>query len=47
MDFTELKLPIGTQRCDWAAELTLPNGTILRLSKDTPPSLLEHLLRVC
>lgn len=47
MDFAELKLPIGTQRSDWAAELTLPNGTILRLSKDTPPTLLEQLLRIC
>lgn len=47
MDFAELKLPLGAQCSDWAVELTLPNGTILRMSKDTPPSLVEQLLRVC
>ena len=47
MDFAELKLPIATQCSDWAVELSLPNGTILRLSKDTPPALVDQLLRVC
>lgn len=47
IDFAELKLPVGTQRSDWAVELTLPNGTVLRMSKDTPPSLVDQLLRVC
>lgn len=47
MDFAELKLPIATQRGDWAVELSLPNGTIVRMSKDTPPSLVDQLLRVC
>jgi hypothetical protein len=47
MDFAELKLPVNTPRCDWAVELTLPNGTVLRMSKDTPPALVDQLLRVC
>jgi transposase-like protein len=47
IDFTELKLPVRAQRSDWAVELTLPNGTVLRLAKDTPPTLVEQLLRVC
>ena len=45
-EFTEIKLPT----CDelrWVAELGLPNGRVLRLSKDVPASLLEQLLRVC
>src|SRR4051812_24994437 len=45
MDFAELKLPLDSERSNWAAELTLPNGTRLRLSKDTPPTLVEQLLR--
>jgi hypothetical protein len=28
-------------------ELTLPNGTVLRMSKDTPPTLVDQLLRLC
>jgi transposase-like protein len=47
IDFAELKLPVRTPCSDWAVELTLPNGTVLRLSKDTPPALVEQLLRVC
>lgn len=47
VDFTELKLPAGAERWDWAVELTLPNGTVLRMTKDTPPALVEQLLRVC
>jgi transposase-like protein len=47
IDFAELKLPVGTPRSDWAVELTLPNGTVLRISKDTPPALVDQLLRVC
>ena len=47
IDFAELKLPASTPRCDWAVELTLPNGTVLRMSKDTPPALVDQLLRVC
>jgi hypothetical protein len=33
--------------CPWAAELTLPNGTVLRLSKEVPAGMLDQLLRVC
>lgn len=47
VDFTELKLPASAERSDWAVELTLPNGTVLRMTKDTPPALVEQLLRVC
>jgi transposase-like protein len=47
IDFAELKLPVSTPRSDWAVELTLPNGTVLRMSKDTPPALVDQLLRVC
>ena len=47
IDFAELKLPVSTPRSDWAVELTLPNGTVLRMSKDTPPTLVDQLLRVC
>lgn len=47
LDFAELKLPVSAPRSDWAVELTLPNGTVLRLSKDTPPTLVDQLLRVC
>jgi transposase-like protein len=49
IDFAELKLPLtqSTPRSDWAVELTLPNGTVLLMSKDTPPTLVDQLLRVC
>jgi transposase-like protein len=47
IDFAELKLPGSAQRSAWAVELTLPNGTILRMSKDTPPTLVDQLLRLC
>ena len=30
-----------------SADSTLPNGTVLRMSKDTPPALVDQLLRVC
>jgi len=47
LDFAELKLPVSAPRSDWAVELSLPNGTVLRMSKDTPPALVDQLLRVC
>jgi transposase-like protein len=47
INFAELQLPVSAPRSDWAVELTLPNGTVLRMSKDTPPSLVDQLLRVC
>jgi transposase-like protein len=46
-DFAELTLPAGLGRSDWAVELTLPNGTVLRMSKDVPPGIVDQLLRVC
>jgi len=45
--FAELQLPASTQRSDWAVELALTNGTVLRLTKDTPPTLVDQLLRIC
>ena len=45
--FTEINLPPSLGRWEWAAELTLPNGTVLRLSKDVPTTMLDQLLRVC
>jgi transposase-like protein len=47
ISFAELKLPGSAQRSAWAVELTLPNGTVLRMSKDTPPTLVDQLLRLC
>jgi hypothetical protein len=45
--FTEIKLSSPVERSDWVAELSLPKGTVLRLSKEVPASMLEQLLRVC
>ena len=45
VDFAEVKLPV--ERSEWAVELMLPNGTVLRMSKDTPLRMLEQLLRLC
>lgn len=42
-EFTEIKLPDSR----WVAELSLPGGKILRLSKDISEAMLEKLLRVC
>jgi transposase-like protein len=47
IDFAELKLPASHQRSDWAVELALANGTVLRLTKDAPPTLVDQLLRLC
>jgi hypothetical protein len=46
-EFEEIKLPASIGRSDWAAELSLPNGTVLRLSKEVPAAMLDQLLRVC
>ncbi|SRR6266403_1521319 len=46
--FEEIKLaapPAGNS--GWAAELTLPNGTVLRMSKEVPPGMVDQLLRLC
>jgi transposase-like protein len=45
--FEELTLPPLAGGSDWAAELTLPNGTVLRLSKEVPATMIDQLLRVC
>jgi len=45
--FAELKSPASAARSDWAVELALANGTVLRLTKDTPPTLVDQLLRIC
>ena len=45
--FAEVKFPASFGQPNWAVELTLPNGTVLRLSKDTPPTLVDQLLRLC
>jgi hypothetical protein len=46
-DFVELKLPPSIERANWAAELSLPNGAVLRLSREVPPAMLEQLLGLC
>jgi len=45
--FEELSLPALAAGSDWAVELALPNGTVLRLSKEVPAAMLDQLLRVC
>jgi transposase-like protein len=45
--FTEIKLLPSVERSDWVAELSLPNGKVLRLSKEVPASMLEQLLGLC
>ena len=45
--FTEIKLLAPVESSVWVAELSLPNGKVLRLSKDVPAALLEQLLRLC
>ena len=47
LEFTEIKLPRRVERSDWAAELSLPNGTVVRLSQEVPAAMLEQLLRLC
>jgi transposase-like protein len=46
IEFEEVKLPSPINK-KWAAELTLANGTVLRLSREVPAAMLEQLLRVC
>jgi hypothetical protein len=45
--FTELRLAAGSGVSRWAAELCRPNGSILRLTAEVTPELLEQLWRVC
>jgi transposase-like protein len=42
--FTEIKLLPSVERSDWVAELSLPSGMVLRLSKEVPPAMLQQLL---
>ena len=45
--FTEIKLPASHVGAQWAAELSRPNGVLLRVGRDLPAELLEQLLRIC
>jgi|SRR3954449_7166032 transposase-like protein len=45
--FKEIKLASSVEVTHWAAELSLPNGTVLRLSRDVPVEIFQQLLRVC
>ena len=47
LQFEEVKLAAPVGESHWAAELTLPNGTMLRLSRDLPVAIFEQLLRLC
>jgi len=46
-EFAEVQLPVGPGRSDWVAELSLPNGAVLRLSREVPAAMLQELLRLC
>jgi hypothetical protein len=45
--FTEIKLLPPVERADWAAELSFPDGRVVRLSREVAAVMLEPLLRVC
>ena len=45
--FTEIKLLPALEPTPWVAEWSLPNGAVLRVSKEVPAAVLEQLLRVC
>lgn len=45
--FAELNVGALVTPCSWAAELSRPNGMVLRVGANVPPTLLEQLLRVC
>ena len=45
--FTEIRLPACPIGAPWVAELSRPNGVLLRVGRDLPAELLEQLLRVC
>ena len=47
LGFTEIKLSPAMEPAPWVAEWRLPNGAVLRLSKEVPPAMLEVLLRLC
>jgi len=43
--FAEIKLPKVTSR--WAMEVIRSDGTVVRVSHDAPPALLQNLLAAC
>src|SRR5579864_5157324 len=45
--FREIKLLPSVERSDWVAELSWPNGKVLRFAKEVPSALVEQLLRLC
>jgi len=45
--FTEIKLLPAVEPARWVAEWSLPNGAVLRVSKEVPPAVLEQFLRAC
>jgi hypothetical protein len=45
--FTEIKLPAPMAGSNWAAEVSLPNGTVVRVAQHVPAAVLEQLLRLC
>lgn len=45
--FREIKLLPSVERSNWVAELSRPNGVVLRVARELPAELLEQLLRVC
>jgi transposase-like protein len=45
--FAEVKVVAASAESNWAAELSRPNGVVLRVGPNLPAALLEQLLRVC
>jgi transposase-like protein len=45
--FTEIQLSAAAPAPPWVAEWSLPNGAVLRVSKEVPAAVLEQLLRLC
>jgi hypothetical protein len=46
VEFTEIKMHASMPTPDWAAEISFPDGRVLRFSKEVPASTIEQLLRV-
>ena len=47
LEFAEVQLPASLSQSAWVVELRLPNGTVMRMTRDVPSGLVEQLLRVC
>jgi transposase-like protein len=45
--FTEVKLPATAEESRWVAEVKLPNGMIVRVSREAPAAMVEQLLHLC